>query len=80
MWPLSRAGVLAIPATFEQHQLTASAMAAGVAAAVPLGVALVVPIGWLGLRRRRAGRRVQRSMLRGHRTRRRVFPGRPGRW
>jgi signal peptidase I len=80
MWPLSRAGVLAIPATFEQHQLTASAMAGGAAAAVPLGVALVVPIGWLGLRRRRAGRRVQRSMLRGRRTRRRVFPGRPGRW
>ncbi|HEX9537229.1 MAG TPA: signal peptidase I [Streptosporangiaceae bacterium] len=80
MWPLSRAGVLAIPATFEQHKLTASAMAGGVATAVPLGAALVVPIGWLGLRRRRAGRRVQRSMLRGHRTRGRVFPGRPGRW
>jgi signal peptidase I len=100
MWPLSRAGVLAIPATFEQHKLTASAMAGGAVAAVPLGVALVMPIGWLGLRRRRSGRRVQRrmlpghyvrrstllrrcvrrSMFLGHRTRGRVFPGRPGRW
>ena len=79
MWPLSRAGVLAIPATFEQQKLTTSAMAGGAAVAVPLGVALIMPIGWLRLRRRRAGRRVQRSMLL-ERTRRRVFPGRPGRW
>jgi signal peptidase I len=79
MWPLSRAGVLAIPATFEQRQLTGSAMAGGAAAAVPLGVALVMPFGWLRLRRRWAGRRVRPSTLLG-RTRGRVFPGRPGRW
>jgi len=80
MWPLSRAGALAIPATFEQHKLTASAMASGAAAVVPVGVALVVPIGWLGLRRRRAGRCVQRIMSLGRRMRGRVFPRRPGRW
>ena len=31
MWPLSRAGVLAIPATFEKQKLTTSAMPGGAA-------------------------------------------------
>jgi signal peptidase I len=82
MWPPSRAGILSIPATFEQKKLTASAMAGSAAVGVPLGVAaLVVPIGRL---RRRARRRVRRRMrgraLLAGRIRRRVFPGRTGRW
>jgi signal peptidase I len=92
MWPPSRAGVLSIPATFEQKKLTASALAGGAAVAVPLGAAaMVMPIGWL---RRRARRRLRRRMrvrmvlrrrlrgrpLRGRRLRGRVPSGRPGRW
>jgi signal peptidase I len=57
MWPLSRAGILSIPATFKQPKLTASAMTRGLAVAVPVGAAMVVPVGLL---RRRARRRPRR--------------------
>jgi signal peptidase I len=81
MWPPSRAGVLSIPATFEQQKLTASAMAGGAAVAIPLGAAaMVMPIGWLRRRARRPlQRRVRVPMVLRRRNRGRVLTGRPGR-
>lgn len=58
IWPPSRAGILNIPATFEQPQLNALT-ASGGAAPVALGFAGAVPLTWLQRRlrwRSRAGK------------------------
>jgi signal peptidase I len=75
MWPPSRAGLLNIPATFEQPKLTASAMAGGPAVAVPLaGAVLLLPARRL---RRRVRRRVRsRAAFVRRRLGWRVPPGR----
>jgi signal peptidase I len=68
IWPLSRAGFLNIPATFEQPQLNASAAAGTLVrpASSPLPLALgfagAIPLTWLQRRlRRRSGRLRRRS-------------------
>jgi signal peptidase I len=66
IWPASRAGILNIPATFEQPQLNAQTASAAAATAAPLalGFAGAVPLTWLQ-RRVRARRRRRRSALPG---------------
>jgi signal peptidase I len=64
VWPPSRWRILPIPATFDQHGISAAADPSASAVPAAAGVAGAVPLTWLYRRERRArSRRVRRARL-----------------